>query len=121
MKYISTRGGIAPIQFKEAVMMGLATDGGLLLPEQLPTVDLATVASWRNMSYQDLALAVLSLFVTDIPAADLKNLINRSYATFSHPEITPVQKVGDCHILELFHGPTLAFKDVALQFLGNVF
>ncbi|OGR06862.1 MAG: threonine synthase [Deltaproteobacteria bacterium RIFOXYD12_FULL_50_9] len=121
MEYISTRGGIAPIPFTEAVMMGLATDGGLLLPTRLPTVDQETVAVWRRLSYQDLAFEVLSLFISDIPPTDLHDLILRSYATFNHPEITPVVRMGDCHILELFHGPTLAFKDVALQFLGNVF
>ena len=121
MKYISTRGGIAPISFKQAVMMGLAVDGGLLLPRTLPRIDDATVAAWRRLSYPDLAHAVLSLFVDDIPGQDLRELIDRSYAAFSHAEITPLVQKGGVHILELFHGPTLAFKDVALQFLGNVF
>jgi len=121
MKYISTRGGISPISFKQAVMMGLATDGGLLLPESIPQVSEETIAAWRGLSYQDLAHAVLSLFVDDIPPRDLKELVDRSYATFTHPAITPLTAKGDVHILELFHGPTLAFKDVALQFLGNVF
>ena len=121
MKYISTRGNIAPISFTEAVMMGLATDGGLLLPEKLPSVDQATVAAWRRLDYPHLASAVLSLFIDDIPPADLGELVRRSYATFQHPEVTPLNRQGDCHILELFHGPTLAFKDVALQLLGNLF
>lgn len=121
MKYISTRGGISAISFKEAVLMGLSTDGGLLLPESIPAVNPEEIASWRNLSYPELAFKVLSLFITDIPAEDLKVLINRSYATFNHPDITPIVKQGEMHILELFHGPTLAFKDVALQFLGNVF
>ena len=121
MKYISTRGGIAPISFKQAVMMGLAVDGGLLLPRTMPAVDAATVASWQRLSYPDLAHAVLSLFIDDIPGPDLRELIDRSYAAFSHAEVTPLVRKGGVHILELFHGPTLAFKDVALQFLGNVF
>ncbi|MBU0730740.1 MAG: threonine synthase [Proteobacteria bacterium] len=121
MKYISTRGKIAPVSFTEAVMMGLATDGGLLLPESIPAVDHATLESWGRLSYQELAFEVLSLFIKDIPANDLRELINRSYSTFTHPEICPVVKKGEVYILELFHGPTLAFKDVALQFLGNVF
>jgi threonine synthase len=121
MNYLSTRGGIAPVPFREAVMMGLATDGGLLLPETLPGVDGATLASWRSLSYQELAFEVFSRFIADIPAADLRELIRRSYATFAHPEITPLVQKGDLLILELFHGPTLAFKDVALQFLGNLF
>ncbi|NTV13744.1 MAG: threonine synthase [Desulfobulbaceae bacterium] len=121
MKYISTRGGIAPITFSEAVMMGLATDGGLLLPESITPATPAEISEWRQLSYQDLALAVISRFADDIPAADLRALINRSYATFAHPDVTPLVEVDGLHILELFHGPTLAFKDVALQFLGNVF
>ncbi|NOX25813.1 MAG: threonine synthase [Deltaproteobacteria bacterium] len=121
MRYISTRGGIAPISFKDAVMMGLATDGGLLLPEVLPQISAQTLESWRRLKYQDLAYEVISLFSGDIPTADLRRLLANSYATFSHPDITPVAKHGDVYILELFHGPTLAFKDVALQFLGNLF
>lgn len=121
MKYISTRGSIEPISFKEAVMMGLATDGGLLLPKNLPSVDIDIVRTWQDLNYQQLAFEVLSLFISDIPADDLQELIDRSYSTFIHPEITPVVEKGECYILELFHGPTLAFKDVALQFLGNVF
>lgn len=121
MNYISTRGTIAPIGFKDAVMMGLATDGGLLLPETIPAIDRATLQSWHGLSYQELAFNVISLFATDIPAADLNGLIERSYATFAHPEITPVVGKDGVQILELFHGPTLAFKDVALQLLGNLF
>jgi threonine synthase len=121
MKYISTRGGISPISFQEAVMMGLATDGGLLLPESLPKVTPETVESWTALSFQHLASEIFSRFISDIPPDQLDSLINRSYETFSHPEITPLVKKGDLFIMELFHGPTLAFKDVALQFLGNVF
>ena len=121
MKYISTRGGIAPISFKDAVMMGLATDGGLLLPESYPQISAETLASWRSLTYQELAFRIISLFADDIPAADLKALIDSSYASFRDPEITPLVTRGNVHILELFHGPTLAFKDVALQLLGNLF
>ncbi|MFA6282537.1 MAG: threonine synthase [Desulfurivibrionaceae bacterium] len=121
MQYISTRGGIAPVSFKQAVMMGLATDGGLLLPTSIPEISDETLAQWRQMSYPELATAVLGLFIDDIPADDLRDLVARSYQTFNHPEIAPLVKQGDCYILELFYGPTLAFKDVALQFLGNVF
>ncbi|MDT8335277.1 MAG: threonine synthase [Desulfurivibrionaceae bacterium] len=121
MKYISTRGGIAPISFSEAVMMGLATDGGLLLPEEIDRVDRGTLARWRALPYRQLAFEVISRFVDDIPADDLIPLIDRSYDSFNHPEITPLVRVDGLHILELFHGPTLAFKDVALQFLGNLF
>ena len=121
MNYISTRGGISPIPFKDAVMMGLATDGGLLLPEFLPQVDLKTLARWQSGSFQQLASEIFRLFISDIQIDRLDTLISRSYSSFSHPEITPLVQKGDLFILELFHGPTLAFKDVALQFLGNVF
>lgn len=121
MRYISTRGGISPVSFKDAVMMGLADDGGLLLPESIPTIGDEELESWRGLSYQQLAFKIISRFVDDIPADDLRNLIERSYSSFSHPEVTPLVKAGNLYILELFHGVTLAFKDVALQFLGNLF
>ncbi len=121
MNYISTRGGISPIGFKDAVMMGLATDGGLLLPERIPAIDRQTLETWRELPYRELALRVMSLFATDIPEEDLKRLIDRSYDSFDNKEITPVVRENGVYILELFHGPTLAFKDVALQFLGNLF
>jgi threonine synthase len=109
-----------PIEFQDAVMTGLAPDGGLLLPESLPNIG-NQLEAWSKLSYTELAYEVISLFATDIPEADLKKLINDSYATFEHPEVCPSVEVGDFQILELFHGPTLAFKDVALQFLGNLF
>ena len=121
MNYISTRGGIAPITFSEAVMMGLATDGGLLLPETLPRVDMITINGWKNLSYQHLAFQIIRIFADDLPGPVLEDLIDRSYASFKHPQITPLTYRGGLYILELFHGPTLAFKDVALQFLGNLF
>lgn len=121
MRYISTRGGILPISFKDAVMMGLASDGGLLLPQSYPTISREELEGWRSLSYPELAFQVISRFADDIPAADLKGIIDRSYATFSHPQVTPVVKQAGLYILELFHGVTLAFKDVALQFLGNLF
>lgn len=121
MQYLSTRGGISPIPFTEAVMMGLAEDGGLLLPRTIPRIGCETLTSWQKMTYQELAFEVMSRFVDDIPASDLKDLISRSYATFTNDDVTPLVHQGDLHILELFHGPTLAFKDVALQFLGNLF
>lgn len=100
-------------------MTGLARDGGLLLPSDIPDVS-QHLAAWSALGYAELAYKIISLYV-DIPEADLRSLIVRSYSTFTHPEITPTRQVGDIHLLELFHGPTLAFKDVALQFLGNTF
>lgn len=121
MQYLSTRGGITPISFSEAVMMGLATDGGLLLPRNIPRIGPETFSSWSNLSYPELAFEIMSRFIGDIPANDLRSLINASYATFDTDAVTPLVHHGSLHILELFHGPTLAFKDVALQFLGNLF
>jgi threonine synthase len=121
MQYLSTRGGVSPIPFTGAVMMGLAEDGGLLLPRTIPRIGMETFISWQKLSYAELAFEVMSRFIDDIPASDLREIITRSYATFSSAEIAPLVHHGDLHILELFHGPTLAFKDIALQFLGNLF
>ncbi len=121
MNYISTRGGVSGIGFSDAVMMGLATDGGLLLPEGIPQLKRDTLEKWRHLPYQELAFEVMKLFATDITEEDLKKIIEKSYSTFSHPEVVPLVKAGKVYILELFYGPTLAFKDVALQFLGNLF
>ncbi len=117
--YISTRGGGSPLGFQDAVMTGLAPDGGLLVPTELPLVA-DRLDAWAGLSYPELAYEVMRPFV-DIPPDDLRDLIARSYATFDHPAVAPTVTVGDVHVLELFHGPTLAFKDIALQFLGNFF
>ncbi|HBA82964.1 MAG TPA: threonine synthase [Verrucomicrobia bacterium] len=119
MQYISTRGLTEPIGFQRSVMTGLARDGGLLLPQSIPTAA-ASLAGWAALSYTELAFEIMRLYV-DLPDAKLKALIDRSYAAFRHPDVAPVVPVGDVFVLELFHGPTLAFKDIALQFLGNLF
>ncbi len=121
MKYISTRGKIAPISFKETVLMGLAEDGGLILPERVPVIPRESLESWASLSYPELAVEVFRLFADDIPVSDWRRLVARAYATFRHPEVCPVVRKGPVYILELFHGPTLAFKDVALQLLGHLF
>lgn len=123
MRYVSTRGGVAPVSFSQAVMMGLATDGGLLLPERIPVVDQVVLQRWAGLSFQELAVEVMGLFMTvgEPLTEQLPALVERSFASFTHPQITPVIPVGQMWLLELFHGPTLAFKDVALQFLGNLF
>lgn len=122
MRYISTRGGVSPLGFSEAVMMGLASDGGLLLPESIPLASPADLRRWAGLSFQDLALEVLWPYVEqDIGREPLRGLVARSYQTFTHREVTPLSNAGGRWILELFHGPTAAFKDVALQLLGNLF
>ena len=124
MKYISTRGATARKQFSEILLMGLAPDGGLMLPEQYPQIDRATLDQWRTLSYPELAFEVMSLFATDIPADDLRDIINRTYTeeVFGTKAITPVRTLSDgIKIQALSNGPTLAFKDMAMQFLGNAF
>lgn len=121
MKYCSTRGQVSGLSFSEAVMMGLASDGGLLLPESIPAFSEEQLQHLSLLPYPELAFEIISQFATDLPSRDLRRLINQSCATFAHPDIVPVVKRGDVYILELFHGPTLAFKDIALQFLGNLF
>ncbi|MBN2332970.1 MAG: threonine synthase [Deltaproteobacteria bacterium] len=122
MNYISTRGGIAPISFVDAVMMGLAADGGLLLPEEIPVFSAGELEQLGKLSYQQLALRIFQPYVGDCLAADvLAELVKTSYATFTNPLVAPLVKKGDLYILELFHGQTLAFKDIALSLLGNLF
>ncbi len=121
MKYNSTRGQIRDLSFSEAVMMGLASDGGLLLPQDIPHLSEQQLQALSRLDYKNLAYEIISLYATDLPNEDLRELVDKSYAAFDHPDVTPVVKYNDLYILELFHGPTLAFKDVALQFLGNLF
>ncbi len=124
MKYLSTRGDATPRGFSEILLEGLAPDGGLYLPTHYPTVDAATLARWRGLSYAELAFEILSLYVDDIPAADLKRLVTQTYTekVFGTREIVPLKKLEDGLYLEaLSNGPTLAFKDMAMQLLGALF
>jgi len=122
MKYISTRGGVEPKSFEDVVLTGLAEDGGLFVPEQLPKFSIEEIASWGELSYEELALKIITPFVGgSIPEQDLRQLIEKSYAGFRHEAVAPLVQAGHNQwILELFQGPTLAFKDFALQFLGNL-
>ncbi|KAL4921814.1 tryptophan synthase beta subunit-like PLP-dependent enzyme [Aspergillus aurantiobrunneus] len=125
-KYLSTRGGSYGLSFEEAVLKGLASDGGLFIPEEIPSLPAGWETEWRDLSFEDLAFNIMSLYISpsEIPSEDLKDIIKRSYSTFRHPERTPVVELDpkqNLYLLELFHGPTFAFKDVALQFLGNLF
>lgn len=126
MRYISTRGDAsAPKRFCEILLEGLAPDGGLYLPERYPQVDAATLARWRGLPYADLAFEILSLYIDDIPADDLRALVRRTYTAevFGSEAIVPVRRLGDTglHIEALSNGPTLAFKDMAMQLLGQLF
>ncbi|KRF02374.1 threonine synthase [Paenibacillus sp. Soil766] len=123
MEYISTRGKVEPIGFIDAILMGLANDGGLLVPKHIPQLSADTLQSWSKLAYSELALEIFSLFVNnEIPRDELKQLVDESYATFRDEAVTPVKRLSDdTYVLELFHGPTFAFKDIALQFLGNLY
>jgi threonine synthase len=124
MKYISTRGDKTERGFSEILLEGLAPDGGLYLPVAYPKVDDATLSQWRGLSYAELAFEILSLYIDDIPAADLKALAAKTYtkAVYGFDEITPLKYIepGLC-LQALSNGPTLAFKDMAMQLLGNLF
>ena len=120
MKYCSTRGGVNGLSFTDSLLMGLASDGGLLVPETIPDVS-ARLGELRQLDFVGLAQEVIGLFATDINRETLNNLIAESFATFDHPEVVGWQTLDAVTVLELFHGPTLAFKDVALQLLGRLF
>jgi threonine synthase len=122
LKYVSTRGEAKPASFNEALIEGLARDGGLYVPESWPQLSREEIASFRGKSYTEIALRVIAPFVgNDIPERDLKRMIDEAYATFSHKDVTPLHRLSSGeYILELFHGPTLAFKDVAMQLIARL-
>jgi len=127
VSYISTRqgsrGGTAPISFEEVMLAGLARDGGLYVPSVWPTFTTAEIAAMRGLSYVDLAARVMQPFIGDAYAPDVfRRLLAEAYAAFDSPDVVPLKKLGEgnLHLLELFHGPTLAFKDVALQLLPRL-
>ncbi len=121
MRYISTRGRTGPHGFSQAVAAGLAPDGGLFLPESLPDLGSA-LGKWETLGYPDLCYEFFRFFATDIEAARLREIVDASYRRFDHPDVAPLVRLDDdLFILELFHGPTLAFKDFALQLLGNLY
>lgn len=120
MQYISTRGGMSPQSFSETLLEGLASDGGLAIPEELPQVDATILESWRELDYPQLAAEVLGLFATDIPREDLQRMTADAYANFPE-DVVPLKSVGGgITLVGLSEGPTLAFKDMAMQFLGQV-
>ena len=124
MKYISTRGGMPPTRFTDILLGGLAPDGGLAVPQSYPQVGRAELAAWRKLGYRDLAFEILSRFIDDIPAADLRDIVDRTYtkAAFGSDDVTPLATLEPgLHLLKLSEGPTLAFKDIAMQLLGNLF
>jgi threonine synthase len=127
LNYLSTRGDKTARKFCDILLEGLAPDGGLYLPANYPKVDNATLTRWRSLNYAQLAFEILSLYIDDIPAADLKRLCEKTYTeqVFGTPQITPLKSLGalndGLYLQALSNGPTLAFKDMAMQLLGNLF
>ncbi|MDO4231976.1 MAG: threonine synthase [Lautropia sp.] len=130
MQYLSTRGGMAPQRFSDILLGGLAPDGGLVMPESIPQVSTDDLTRWRGLSYPALAFELLSRYCDDIPADDLRRLLDDAYTgkTFGSDEITPLTRIDDgseaqgpLYIEHLSNGPTLAFKDMAMQLLGRLF
>ena len=122
MKYISTRGGCPPQNFEQVLLSGLAPDGGLFIPQTLPTFSAEQIEAMKSLQYADLALEIVTPFVDgEIPTSQLKKVIDESYVAFKHPEVAPLTRLSEHeYLLELYHGPTLAFKDFALQVLGRL-
>jgi threonine synthase len=124
LKYLSTRGDTTPRPFCEILLEGLAPDGGLYLPRSYPRIDAATFAGWRKLSYAELAFEILSLYIDDIPGEELRALVQRTYTAqvFGTPQITPLKPLDEgLYLQALSNGPTLAFKDMAMQLLGQLF
>ncbi|MDO4904582.1 MAG: threonine synthase [Lautropia sp.] len=130
MQYLSTRGGMPARRFSDILLGGLAPDGGLVMPAEFPQIDAATLASWRGLSYPALAFELLRRYCDDIPAEDLQRLLADTYTAevFGSEDITPVScldvgsgQAGPLYLLHLSNGPTLAFKDMAMQLLGGLF
>lgn len=124
VRFVSTRGDARPVGFEDALLKGVPEDGGLYVPEAIPTVSRSTLERWANLSFNDLAYEVLAQYIDEsvIPMGDLKALISKSTATFSHSDVVPVIPFPgreNQYLLELFHGPTLSFKDVAMGFMLN--
>jgi len=125
IKYISNRGGVEAVDFETAILDGFAGDGGLYVPEIVPQISHSQLEQWKNLSYVDLALEVLSLYIDNsvMSTQELKNLLQNAYAPFTHKEVIPLHKLQsreETYIMELFHGPTISFKDVGLAFLVNL-
>ena len=121
MRYVSTRGLAEPLSFSGAVATGLAVDGGLYVPEELPAIG-SRLPEWEGLAYPELCRRFFQLFATDLDEAVLGRAVEDAYARFADPLVAPLVRLDErLHVLELFHGPTLAFKDFALQLLGNLY
>ena len=122
MKYVSTRNNKNELNFKDVFIKGLADDGGLFVPKNVKSLNSEDLDKLRNLSYNDLACEILNPFCSDfVNKEDLKTIIKKSYSTFREKEVVKISNLGSLKILELYHGPTLAFKDIAMQFIGNLY
>ena len=122
MRYVSTRNNSKEYSFENVFIKGLADEGGLYVPKSLKTFSATELNKLKSLSYKDLSTEIINLFSSDFISKDeLSSLINKSYSTFSEKEVVKISSIGKLKILELFHGPTLAFKDVAMQFIGNLY
>ena len=122
MRYVSTRDNSKEYTFEEVFIKGLADDGGLFVPTSLKKFSPDELSQLKDLNYNDLSTEIINLFSSDfISKDDLSSLIKKSYSTFREKEVVKISKVGDINLLELFHGPTLAFKDIAMQFIGNLY
>ena len=122
MNYVSTRNNKNELNFKDVFIKGLADDGGLFVPKNVKSLNSEDLDKLRNLSYNDLACEILNLFCSDfINKKDLKTIITKSYSTFREKEVVKISNLGNIKLLELYHGPTLAFKDIAMQFIGNLY
>ena len=122
MKYVSTRNNKNELTFKDVFIKGLADDGGLFVPKNVKLLNTDDLDKLKNLSYNDLACEILSPFCSDfINKEDLKTIVTKSYSTFRDKEVVKISNLGNIKLLELYHGPTLAFKDIAMQFIGNLY
>ena len=122
MNYVSTRNNKNELNFKDVFIKGLADDGGLFVPKNIKLLNSEDLDKLKNLSYNDLACEILNPFCSDfINKEDLKNIITKSYSSFREKEVVKISNLGSLKLLELYHGPTLAFKDIAMQFIGNLY
>ena len=125
ISYVSTKGGVKPVDFERAILDGFASDGGLYIPEHLPKITIDQLQSWKNLSYVDLAFEILSLFIDRkiLSETELKDILKTAYDTFETDEVIPIKKMKseqNIYFMELFYGPTISFKDIGLAFLVNL-
>ena len=122
MKYTSTRNGSKEFNFTDVFIKGLADDGGLYVPKSLKKYSTVELLELKNLNYNELSTEIINLFSADfISREELSSLINKSYSTFREKDVVKISSLGELKLLQLFHGPTLAFKDIAMQFIGNLY